>query len=163
MDLGYLKIKIDIKSEYEEFKRKYEYKKKEIKKEEIKKTFEGFKEFFKTDGNFKFKENEHAITAEYKDYGISLEMDKYKNIDSPDFMMDGTIKTYEKEVFTIFIVGSCNKHIEYPVFKDEQERMVYETQFFKDFLNEEIFYTFHYTIQGKDVLYQSMQELMQGL
>ena len=64
MDLGYLKIKIDIKTEYDEYKKKYEYKKKELKKAEIKKLFDDFKEFFKTDGSFKFKENEHSIAAE---------------------------------------------------------------------------------------------------
>ena len=36
MDLGYLKLKIDIKSEYEEYRKKYNFKKKETKKEEVK-------------------------------------------------------------------------------------------------------------------------------
>ena len=98
MDVGYLKIKIDIKTEHDEFKKRYEYKKKELKKEEIKKVFDGFKDFFKNDGNFKFKENEHSVTAEYKDHGIKLEMDIYKNIDAPDFNLDGSITTYEKRV-----------------------------------------------------------------
>ena len=46
MDVGYLKIKIDIKTEHDELKKRYEYKKKELKKEEIKKVFDGFKDFF---------------------------------------------------------------------------------------------------------------------
>lgn len=36
MDLAYLKLKIDIKAEYKQYGKQYEYAKKEIKKDEIK-------------------------------------------------------------------------------------------------------------------------------
>ena len=164
MDVGYLKIKIDIKTEYDELKKRYEYKKKELKKEEIKKVFDGFKEFFKIDGNFKFKENEHSITAEYKDHGIKLEMDIYKNIDAADFNLDGTITTYEKECYGFLVEGWCNKELTLqPSDIDEQERMVHDTRFYKDFLDEEVTYSFAYKINGRDEEFQSMQELMLAL
>ena len=128
MDVGYLKIKIDIKTEHDELKKRYEYKKKELKKEEIKKVFDGFKDFFKNDGNFKFKENEHSVTAEYKDHGIKLEMDIYKNIDAPDFNLDGSITTYEKECHEFIVEGRCNKELALqPSDVDGQERMVHDT------------------------------------
>lgn len=161
MDLGYLKIKIDIKTEYDEYKKKYEYKKKELKKAEIKKLFDDFKEFFKTDGSFKFKENEHSIAAEYKDHYVKLEMDIYKNVDSEDFNMTGTIKTFEKEVFEFTVEGECNKDLALqPAFVDEEEHMVHDTRFFKDFLDGDISYTFKYKIKGREGVFQNMQELM---
>ncbi|HYD91213.1 MAG TPA: hypothetical protein VEA37_06955 [Flavobacterium sp.] len=164
MDLGYLKIKIDIKTEHDEFKKRYEYKKKELKKDEIKKVFDGFKEFFKSDGNFKFKENEHSIIAEYKDHGIKLEMDIYKNIDAAGFNLDGTITTYEKECYGFMVEGRCNKELTLqPPEVDEQERMVHDTRFYKDFLDDEITYSFIFKINGREEEYPSMQELMLAL
>ena len=164
MDVGYLKIKIDMKTEHDELKKRYEYKKKELKKEEIKKVFDGFKDFFKNDGNFKFKENEHSVTAEYKDHGIKLEMDIYKNIDAPDFNLDGSITTYEKECHEFIVEGRCNKELALqPSDVDGQERMVHDTRFYKDFLDDEVTYSFAYKIKGRDEEYQSMQELMQAL
>lgn len=165
MDLGYLKIKIDIKSEYDEYKKKYEFRKKETKKEEIKKIFEGFRDFFKNDGNFKFRENEHSITAEYKDHGITLDIDVYKIIDSPDFTIEGVIKTYEKECFGIVAEAVCNKEaaLLQPAHADEQERMIHDTRFFRDFINGEVYYTFRYFIKGREEAFASIGELMLAL
>jgi len=165
MDLGYLKIKIDIKAEYEDFKKKYHYKRKELKKEEIKKVFDGFKDFFKSDGHFKFKENDHTITAEYKDYGITLDVDIYKNTDSPDFTVLGSIKTYEGELFDFTAEGISNKEVPLqPAFADEQERMIHDTRYFKDFLlNGDVTYSFQYAIKGREEVYMSMQEMMLAL
>lgn len=161
MDIGYLKIKIDIKTEYEEYKKKYEYKKKELKKEELKKVFDGFKDFFKADGHFKFRENEHSVAAEYKDHAIKLDIDIYKNIDNPDFNLTGTIKTFEKDVFEFLVEGICNKDIPLqPAYVDEQERMVHDTRYFKDLLDDETTYTFIYKIKGREEIFKSMQELM---
>lgn len=164
MDLGYLKVKIDIKDEHDEYKKKYGYKKKELKKEEIKNVFDGFKEFFKNDGNFKFKENEHSVVAEYKDHGIKLDMDIYKNIESEDFNLNGTIQTYENEVFEIIVQGVCNQDFTLqPAFADENERMVHETRYYKDFLDGEITYTFEYKIAGREESYINMLQLMLAL
>ena len=164
MDLGHLKIKIDIKSEHDELKKRYEYKKKELKKEEIKKIFDGFKDFFKSDGSFKFKENEHSITAEYKEHGIKLDMDIYKNVDAADFNLDGVITTYEKECHEFIVEGRCNKELTLqPPDADEQERMVYDIRFYKDFLDGEMSYSFIYKIKGREEEYKSMQELMLAL
>lgn len=164
MDLGYLKIKIDIKTEYDEYKKKYEYKKKELKKSEIKRLFDDFKEFFKTDGSFKFKENEHSVAAEYKDHYVKLEMDIYKNVDSEDFNMLGTIKTFEKEVFEFVVEGHCNKDFALqPAFADDQEHMVHDTNYFKDFIDGDISYSFKYRVKGREGVYENMLELMQAL
>lgn len=164
MDIGYLKIKIDIRSEYEEFKKKYTYKRKELKKEEIKRVYDGFRDFFKSDGNFKFRENDHSITAEYKDYGVTLEMDTFRNIDSPDFDMEGCIKTFDKEVYEIKVEAIVNKDIPLqPAHADEQERMIHDTRYFRDFLNGEIIYTYKYSIKGREGSYDSMQELMHAI
>jgi len=164
MDLGYLKIKIDIKSEYDDYKKKYDYKRKELKREEIKNIFDGFKEFFKADGSFKFKENEHSITAEYKEHDIKLDIDIYKNIDSEDFIINGTIKTFEKEVFEFIAEGVCNKDLTLlPPEVDGQERMIYDTRFFKDFLDGEVEYTFQYRLNGNSQIYLSVNELLLGI
>ncbi len=164
MDLGYLKIKIDIKAEHDALKKRYEYKKKELKKDEIKKIFDGFKEFFKNDGHFKFKENEHSVAAEYRDHGIKLDLDMYKNIDSPDFIITGTIKTYEKDTFEFIAEGICNKDMSLqPHDVDEHERMILDSKFYQDFLDDEIAYTFIYKITGREEAYESMNALMLGL
>jgi len=164
MDIGYLKIKIDIKSEHDDFKKKYDFKRKELKREEIKKVFEGFKDFFKADGNFKFKENEHSITAEYKEHEVKLDMDIYKNIDSEDFNLAGIIKTFEKDVFEFNVEGVCNKDFTLlPPEVDTQERMIYDTRFYKDFLEGAITYTFQYHIKGREQTYLSMNDLLLGL
>ncbi|MCO6148699.1 hypothetical protein [Flavobacterium sp. NRK1] len=164
MDIGYLKVKIDIKTEYDEYKKKYNYTKKEIKKEEVKKVFEGFKEFFKNDGGFKFKENEHSVAAEYKDHAIKLDMDIYKNIESDDYNLHGTIETYDREIFDISVIGICNSdHTLQPAFASEEERMVHDTRYYKDFLEDKISYTFQYKIEGREELYTTMQQLMLAL
>lgn len=164
MDLGYLKIKIDIRSEYNEYKKQYSFKRKELKKHEIKKVFEGFKEFFKNDGGFKFRENEHSILAEYKDYGVKLEMDIYKNVDSEDFDLNGTIETFDKEVFEFNVSGVCNKECALqPAFADEDERMVHDTRYFKDFLEEDTTYNFEYKIKGREESYENMVQLLMAL
>ena len=164
MDLGYLKIKIDIKAEHDEYKKKYEYKRKELKREEIKKIFEGFKDFFKADGHFKFKENEHSIAAEYKEHAIKLDMDIYNNIDEPGFNLKGVIKTYEKETYEFAVEGLCNKDMALPPPDiDSQERMIYDTRYYKDFLEGELEYTFCYHIDGREGTYSSMPELMLAL
>jgi len=164
MDIRYLKIKIDIKTEYDEYKKKYNYTKKEIKKEEVKKVFEGFKEFFKNDGGFKFKENEHSVAAEYKDHAIKLDMDIYKNIESDDYNLHGTIETYDREIFDISVIGICNSdHSLQPAHASEEERMVHDTRYYKDFLEDKISYTFQYKIEGREELYTTMQQLMLAL
>jgi len=164
MDIGYLKIKIDIKSEYEEYKKKYTYKRKEVKKEEIKRVYDGFKDFFKNDGHFKFKENDHSITAEYKEHGVTLEMDTFRNIDSPDFDLEGTIKTFDKEVYEIKVNAVSNRDEPLqPAHADEHERMIYDTRYFQDFLNGDVTYTYKYSIKGREGAYDSMQELMLAL
>jgi hypothetical protein len=164
MDIGYLKIKIDIKTEHDEFKKKYDYKRKELKKEEVKKIFEGFKDFFRSDGSFKFKENEHSVTAEYKDHGIKLDLDTYKNVDSPDFNLFGTITTYEKEVIEFMVEGVCNNDLTLqPAFVDEEEKMVHDTRYYKDFLDGEITYTFVYKITGREASYINMNDMLLAL
>jgi len=164
MDLGYLKIKIDIQAEHDEYKKKYEYKRKELKREEIKKIFDGFKEFFKADGHFKFKENEHSITAEYKEHGIKLDMDIYNNVDSPDFTLSGTITTYEKEVYEFIAEGVCNKDLTLlPPDVHGQERMIHDTRYYKDFLDGDIEYNFRYRITGREGDYLNMLEVMQAI
>lgn len=164
MDIGYLKIRIDIISEYEEHKKRYHYKRKELKKEEIKRVYDGFKDFFKSDGNFKFKENDHSITAEYKDYGITLEMDVYKNIDSPDFDLEGCIRTFDKDTYEIRVEAIASKDILLqPAHVDEHERMIYDTRYFQDFLNGEVTYIYKYSIKGRDEIYESMQAMMVAL
>lgn len=164
MDLGYLKIKIDIKHEYDEYKKRYEFKKKETKKEEIKNIFDSFKDFFKADGHFKFKENEHSLTAEYKDHGITLDVDIYKVIDSESFDIEGSIKTYDKQCYEIIAEAVCNKDVALqPAHVDEQERMIHDTRFFKDFIDGDVQYSFQYRIQGRDEVYASMTELLHAL
>lgn len=164
MDLGYLKIKIDIKSEYDEFKKRYEFKKKETKKEEIKNIFDSFREFFKSDGHFKFKENEHSLTAEYKDHGITLDVDIYKVVDSDSFDIEGTIKTYDRQCYQLAAEAVCNKDVTLqPADIDEQERMIHDTRFFRDFIDGDVQYTFRYRIQGRDEQYATMTELLHAL
>ncbi len=164
MDLGYLKIKIDIKAEHDEYKKKYTYKKKELKKEEVKNIFEGFKDFFKNDGSFKFKENEHSVVAEYKDHGVKLEIDLYKNIESDDFDLNGSIETFDRQVYGILVQGVSNHDLSLqPAFADEDERMVHDTRYYKDFLDGTVTYTFEYSITGREEIYRSMLELMQAL
>jgi len=164
MDVGYLKIKIDIKAEHDEYKKKYDYKRKELKREEIKKIFDGFKEFFKADGHFKFKENEHSIAAEYKDHAIKLDMDIYNNIDSPDFNLSGTIKTYDKETFEFFVEGVSNSEFTLPPSDiSEHDRMVHDTRYFKDFLDGELLYSFVYRITGREGTYLNMNDLLIAL
>jgi hypothetical protein len=164
MDVGYLKIKIDIKAEYDEYRKKHDYKRKEIKKEEIKRLFEAFKDFFKQDGHFKFKENEHSITAEYKDHGITLDIDLYKNIDSPDFNIEGFVKTYEKDTFEFIAEGISNKEMMLEqVDADEQEKMVHATRFYKDFLEGDLVYNYRYRIKGREEIFASMNELLLAL
>ena len=88
-------------------------------------------------------------------------MDIYKNVDSEDFNMTGTIKTFEKEVFEFTVEGECNKDLALqPAFVDEQEHLVHDTRFFKDFLDGDISYTFKYKIKGREGVFQNMQELM---
>lgn len=164
MDLGYLKIKIDIKSEYDEFRKRYGFKRKETKKEEIKKIFDAFKEFFKADGHFKFKENEHSITAEYKDHGITLDIDFYRVIDSEDFNIEGTIKTFDKQCFEFIAEAVCNKDITLqPADVNDQERMIHDTRFYKDFIEGDAYYTFRYKINGREEVFTSMTELLLAL
>lgn len=163
MDLGYLKVKIDIKSEHDELRKKYDYKRKEIKKEEIKKAFESFKDFFRADSNFKFKEKDQALIAEYKDHGISIEMDIYKNIDSESYEMEGCIKTFEKETFIFHIKPFCNIELHEQEFKNHEEKLIREINFFKDFLDDKIQYEFKYGISGRDETYNNMQQLMAAL
>ncbi len=161
MDVGYLKIRIDIKAEHDDYKKRYEYKRKELKRGEIKKIFEGFKEFFKADGSFKFKENEHSITAEYKEHEIKLDMDIYKNIDSEDFSLIGTIKTFEKKVYEFTAEGVCSKDLSLmPPEIDSDERMIYDTNFYKDFIDDEIQYSFQYRINGNEKAYVSIGEML---
>jgi len=163
MDLAYLKIKIDIIAEYEELKKKYIYKRKESKREEVKKIFEGFKQFFKLDGHFKFKETDHSITAEYKEYGITLDLDIYKNIDNPDFILEGIIKTYDKEIYDFTAEGIPDKNVFEEPFANEEERMMNETRHFKEYLSGELVYTYRYSVKGRGESYGSMQELMLAL
>jgi len=164
MDLGYLKIKIDIKSEHDEYKKKYEYKRKEMKREEIKKIFDGFKEFFKADGHFKFKENEHSIAAEYKGHAIKLEMDIYSNVDSKDFNLAGTIKTYEKDTYEFLVEGISNAELTLPPPDISQhERMVHDSRYYKDFLEDTISYNFVYRISGRDGHYTTINALLLAL
>ncbi|RZJ64014.1 MAG: hypothetical protein EOO45_19500 [Flavobacterium sp.] len=163
MDLGYLKIKIDIKSEYDEYKKKYDFKRKEIKKEEIKKVFEGFKEFFKLDGNFKFKETDHTMIAEYRDHAITLDVDIYKNTDAPGFDIEGLIKTYEKQVYEFVVTGITDHESSLAPYVDDQERMIQETRKFKEFLDGETIFTYRYIVKGSEKSYGTMQEMMLGL
>ena len=164
MDIGYLKIKIDIKAEHDGLKKKFEYRRKQIKKEEVKKIFEGFKDYFREDGNFKFRETDHSITAEYKDHGITLDMDIYKSIDSPQFDMDGFVKTYENETFDFDVIAVCNRDVELkPASISGQEKLLHDTAFYKDFLDGEIFYDFKYRIRGRDQEYGNIQEMMIAL
>lgn len=163
MDIAYLKLRIETKAEYEEFKKKYEYKRKEIKRAEIKNIFTGFKNFFKADGSFKFKQNDHSITAEYMGYYVVLDMDIYKNIDSEDFLLHGSIKTYEREIYNFTAEGVCNVEILQPAHIDKQEKLTHDIRFYKDFLDGKIFYTFSYKIEGQEESYTSIEELMHAL
>ena len=164
MNLQNLKDKIDNRHEHDEFKKKFEFKKKELKRKEAKKIFSGFKSFFKKDGHFKFKENEHSIVAEYKEHGIKLDMDIYKHIDSADFNLEGTIKTFEKVIYNFIAEGICNKELSLlPPDISEEEKLQHDTQYYKDFTEDTIFYTFAYKIIGRNDVYISMEELMQEL
>lgn len=163
MELEYLKLRIDTKAEYEEIKKQYEYKRKELKRAEIKNIFKGFKDFFRADKSFKFKENDHSVTAHYKDYCITVDMDMYKNIDSEDFILTGCIRTYEKETFEFIVEGIPNKDILQPAHIDNHEKMIHDIRYFKDYLNGEIYYVFNYRIKGREESYNSMKELMHAL
>lgn len=164
MDVGFLKIKIDIKTEHDEYLKKYEYKRKEMKREEIKSIFESFKEFFKADGHFKFKDNEHSVTAEYKDHGVTLDIDIYKNTDAAGFDIEGTIKTFEKECFEFIAEGVASKELPLqPAEADAHDRMVHDTRYFKDFLEGDLNYTYQYRIKGRDEVYISFGELLLAL
>jgi len=164
MDVGFLKIKIDIKTEHDEYLKKYEYKRKEMKRAEIKNLFESFKEFFKADGHFKFKENEHSVTAEYKDHGITLDIDIYKNTDAPGFDVEGNIKTFEKDCFEIVAEGVASKELTLPSPDASiHDRMVHDTRFYKDFLEGDLEYSYQYRIKGRDEVYISFGELLQAL
>lgn len=160
MDIEYLKIRIDIKTEHDEYKKKFEYRKKEIKKEEVKKIFEDFKDFFKEDGNFKFRENEHSVTAEYKDHGITLDIDVYKTLDNKDFNIEGFIKTFENEIFEFEAEAICNKEPIASQHVSGQEKLLHDTGFYKGFDKGEIFYTFKYRLKGREQKFDTIQELM---
>lgn len=164
MDAGLLKIKIDIITEHTELKKKYSYKQKEIKRQEVKHIFDGFKDFFKTEGHFKFKENEHSVTAEYKDYTIKLEMDVYNNIDSDDFAMHGRIETFEEKIyeFTAEGVYETEKALP-PVTLSEEELMVYESKYYTAFFEEDPDATFKYRLNGDEKEYMSIIELLQAI
>lgn len=164
MDAGFLRIKIDIKAEYEEYKKRYDYKRKETKREEIRKMFEGFKDFFRNDGHFKFKENEHTLTAEYKDHAIVLDFDLYKTIDSPDFDISMTLKTWERDCFELNAKVAWDSELTLmPVISDPQEQMVHDTRFFKDFLDGRANCRYTYCITGRDEVFETMKEMMQAL
>jgi len=163
MDVGYLKLKIDIRTEYEEYRSKYNYARKELKRAEVKKIFEGFKDFFRNDGNFKFKSNDHSITAEYKNYGVTLDVDIYKNTERDDFAIEGIIKTYDKEVYEFTAEGIPNKEIHEAPYVDDNEKLINETNFLKAFLDGTITYTFRYKVKGRETSYGTMQEMMLAL
>lgn len=164
MDVGFLKIKIDIKTEYDEYCKKYEYKRKELKRAEIKNLFEGFKDFFKADGHFKLKDNEHSVTAEYKDHGITLDIDIYKATDAAGFDIEGTIKTFEKDCHEFIAEGVSSKELTLPApDADTHDRMVHDTRYFKDFLEGDLSYTYQYRIKGRDEVYISFGELLLAL
>lgn len=164
MDLVKLKNKIDVKSEYESYLHRYIYKLKEIKREEAKNIFKGFKEFFKSEGGFKFKENEHSVKAEYKSHCVVLDMDIYKNIESRDFYLEGSIKTFEKKEYDFFAHGKCNKElILHPAGQYSYETMEADIEFFKEFLNGNITYTFYYKIKDSEEAYDSMDSLLHNL
>jgi len=164
MDLGYLKIKIDIKAEHDAYKRKYEFKRKELKREEIKRIFDGFKEFFKADGHFKFKENEHSIAAEYREHAIKLDMDIYNNTDSDDFKLSGVIKTFEKDTYEFIVEGISNTELTLPPPDiTEHDRMIHDTRYYKDFLEGDLTYTFEYRITGREGKYINMAGLLTAL
>ncbi|MBD3843274.1 MAG: hypothetical protein IE909_15620 [Campylobacterales bacterium] len=164
MDIGYLKMKIDIKTEHDDYKKKFEYKRKELKKQEIKAIFEGFKDYFREDGNFKFKENEHSVTAEYKDHGVTLDMDTYTNIDKPHFNMEGFIRTYENMTHDFEVEAVCNRELIGQVSgASGQETLLFNTAFYKDFLEGNVKFDFIYRITGKPEEYRSIQELLFAL
>lgn len=166
MDLAYLKLKIDIKAEYKQYGKQYEYAKKEIKKDEIKNIFDSFKEFFKKDGSFKFKENEHSVTAEYKDHAIVMDIDVYKNLDSNDFTIEGDIETFEGEVFEFLVIAVCDKEepeVSADFENDDQDKMLHATAYYKEFIDNKIMYQFKYTIKGREQEFNTMQEMMIAL
>mgnify|MGYP006181697621 CR=1 FL=1 len=164
MDLVKLKNKIDIKAEYESYLHRYIFKLKELKREEIKNIFKGFKNFFKNEGGFKFKENEHSIKAEYKNHYIVLDIDIYKNIESKDFFLEGSIKTFEKSEFGFFADGVCEKElIFHSADENSYEGMVADIAFFKEFLEGKINYSFKYKISGRPEVYDDIEGLMNGL
>lgn len=164
MDAGFLKIKIDILAEHEELSKQYKYKRKEIKRAEIKKIFDSFKEFFKTEGHFKFKENEHSVTAEYKGRAIKLEMDIYNNADSEDFLLNGSIETFEGETHAFTAEGSYNG-VEAlpPAHVNHDEQLAYEAKYYRDFFEDDPDHHFEYKIAGRDAVYLSMTELLHAL
>lgn len=164
MDIGQLKRNIDIRSEFESYRKQYEFKKREIKRAEIKKIFKGFKNFFKKESGFKFKENEQRLTAEYKDYCVTLDVDTYKNIDSKDFYIEGLIKTYQKESYEFYAEATSNKPVAIIDAQEySEERMVYDTSFFKQFLDDTVVFNFRYHIKGRSDVYNDMESLMDGL
>lgn len=164
MDVGYIKIKIDIKTEYDEYRKKFEYRRKERKREEIKKIFEGFREFFRQDSNFKFKENEHSLSAEYKDHAVTLDYDLYNTLDSPSFDIAATLKTWEKDCFEIVATAHWDQELPLmPPTEDKEEQMAHDTRFFKDFLDGKLTFTYLYSITGRDGKHTSVQEVLRAV
>jgi len=164
MDAAFLKIKIDIIAEHEELTKKYKYNRKEIKKAEIKKIFDSFKDFFKSDGNFKFKENDHSVTAEYKGRGVKLELDVYNNVDSEDFVLNGTIDTFEEKTFEFTAEGSYEgQAILPPAHINHDEQLAYEAKYYRDFFEDDPKHSFTYTVKGHDATYLSMTELLHAI
>ena len=164
MDAAFLKIKIDILTEHEELKKQYKYKRKEIKRAEIKKIFDSFKDFFKTEGHFKFKENEHSVTAEYKGRSVKLEMDVYNNVDSEDFLLNATIETFEGENFEFTAEGSYEGQVILPpAHVNHDEQLAYEAKYYRDFFEDDPAHTFLYKVKGHDATYLSMTELLHAI
>jgi len=164
MDAAFLKIKIDILSEHEELTKKYKYKRKELKRAEIKKIFDSFKDFFKTEGHFKFKENEHSVTAEYKGRTVKLEMDVYNNADSEDFIITGTIETFEGNTFEFIAEGSYEgEKLLAPAHINHDEQLAYEAKYYRDFFDDDPAHKFIYKVKGHDATYLSMTELLHAI
>ena len=164
MDVDRLIHRIDIKAEHDEFRKKYEYKKKEFKRKEIKKIFSDFKAYFKESGEFKFKDNEHSITAIYRDHTIKLDMDIYKNLDNDAFELHGYIKMFDKSTYN-FTARAVYK-AELPMhtdFDDAQKKMEEDTLFYKDFIQDDFKCSFTYTIEGREEEFKNMQELLVAL
>ncbi|MFL9843295.1 hypothetical protein [Flavobacterium rhizosphaerae] len=164
MDLKSLINRIDVRAEHDDFEKKYEYKKKEIKKAEVKNIFETFKKFFKESKQFKFKENEHSITAMYRNHTIKLDMDIYKNLDNPSFELNGIIKMFDQKIYDFTAKGVYTAELPLPEQDTgEYERIVHDTTFFKDFISGSISYSFVYILAGSDIKYNDMKSLLMAL